>query len=102
MKPHSDPTGVIYLQLKDTVTTDTGHNGQWHKKDKQQQHYCRDGNGSTCSSSKDNGVKTRKLYVCDVGIIATREIYDGKRQMKMLKKINKERRVNKKHGQESR
>lgn len=37
MKPHSDLSGVIYLQVKDTVTTDTVCNGHERKEDRQQQ-----------------------------------------------------------------
>lgn len=58
MKPFSDLTGVIYLRVKDTVTTYTVCNGQRHKEDKQQQHYCSDGDGLTCFGSKDSGVKS--------------------------------------------
>lgn len=36
MKPHSDLIGIIYLQVKDTVTTNTVYNGQGRKDDKQQ------------------------------------------------------------------
>ena len=48
MKPHSDLIGIIYLQVKDTVPTKTVCNGQGRKGDKQQLHYCRDGDGLTC------------------------------------------------------
>lgn len=60
MKPHSDLTGVIYLRVKDTVTTDTVCNGQEGKDDKQQQHYCRDRDTVTCKAQRAVESKTGK------------------------------------------